>query len=71
MSIILRLDWVMADRKISSKELSKNVGLAKANLSHIRTGKVRSIRFSTLNALCEALKCQPGDLMRYKDDDEE
>ena len=63
--IILRLDRVMADRKISLKELAERVGIANVNLSKIKTGKVCAIRFSTLAAICEALDCQPGDILEY------
>ncbi|MBQ7010020.1 MAG: helix-turn-helix transcriptional regulator [Ruminococcus sp.] len=71
MSIILRLDRVMADRKISLNELSEKVGVANVNLSKLKTGKVSAIRFSTLNAICRVLKCQPGDILEYTDDDDE
>jgi putative transcriptional regulator len=70
MAIILRLDRVMADRKMSLKELSERVGVANVNLSKIKTGKVSAIRFSTLNAICEVLNCQPGDLLEYEPDPE-
>jgi len=63
--IILRLDRVMADRKMSLNELSERVGIANVNLSKIKTGKVSAIRFSTLEAICEALGCQPGDILEY------
>lgn len=66
MTIILRLDRVMADRKMSLKELSERVGIANVNLSKIKTGKVSAIRFSTLAAICEALDCQPGDILEYQ-----
>lgn len=65
MAIILRLDRVMADRKISLNELSKKVGISNVNLSNLKTGKVKAIRFSTLNAICEVLDCQPGDILEY------
>lgn len=68
MAIILRLDRVMADRKISLKELSEKVGVANVNLSKIKTGKISAIRFSTLNALCEVLECQPGDILEYRNE---
>lgn len=68
MAIILRLDRVMADRKISLKDLAEQVGIANINLSKIKTGKVSAIRFSTLNAICEALDCQPGDILEFVDD---
>ena len=63
--IILRLDRVMADRKMSLNELAERVGIANENLSKIKTGKVSAIRFSTLEAICEALDCQPGDILEY------
>ena len=66
--IILRLDRVMADRKISLKELSDRIGLSNVNLSKMKTGKISAIRFSTLEAICEALDCQPGDLLEYDPD---
>lgn len=57
---------MMADRKISLNELAEKVGISNVNLSNIKTGKVSAIRFSTLNAICEVLDCQPGDLLEYK-----
>lgn len=63
--IILRLDRVMADRKMSLNALAERVGIANVNLSKIKTGKINAIRFSTLCAICEALACQPGDLLEY------
>ena len=71
MAIILRLDRMMADRKISLNELSEKVGIANVNLSKIKTGKVRAIRFSTLNAICDALDCQPGDILEFQKDIQE
>lgn len=65
MAIILRLDRVMADRKISLNELSARVEISNVNLSKIKTGKVRAIRFSTLDAICKELNCQPGDILEY------
>lgn len=65
MSIILRLDRVMADRKISLTELAERIDLTLANLSILKTGKAKAIRFSTLEALCRELKCQPGDILEY------
>jgi Predicted transcriptional regulator len=67
--IILRLDRVMADRKISLKELSERVGVTNVNLSKMKTGKISAVRFSTLEALCEALNCQPGDILEYAPDE--
>lgn len=65
MAIILRLDRVMADRKISLNELAKKVGISSVNLSKLKTGKSRAIRFSTLEAICEVLECQPTDILEY------
>ena len=65
MAIILRLDRIMADRKVSLTELSERVGISMANLSNLKTGKVRVIRFSTLDAICRELHCQPGDILEY------
>lgn len=70
MGIILRLDRVMADRKISLNELADRVGITNVNLSKIKTGKVNAIRFSTLDAICRELKCQPGDILEYVDDNQ-
>lgn len=66
MPIILRLDRVMADRKISLNELSQKVGVTNVNLSKLKNGHVSAIRFSTLEAICEALNCQPGDILEYQ-----
>lgn len=68
MAIILRLDRVMADRKISLNELSERVGVSNVNLSKLKTGKVSAIRFSTLNAICDTLECQPGDILEFTPD---
>lgn len=68
MAIVLRLDRVMADRKISLNELSERVGVANVNLSKLKNGKVSAIRFSTLEAICDVLECQPGDILEYKKD---
>ena len=65
MAIILRLDRIMADRKISLTELSERVGISMANLSNLKTGKVKAIRFYTLDAICRELHCQPGDILEY------
>jgi len=65
-AIILRLDRMMADRKISLNELATKVGIANVNLSNIKTGKISAIRFSTLDAICDVLDCQPGDILEYK-----
>ena len=63
--IILRLDRVMADRKMSLHELSEKVGVANVNLSKMKNGRISAIRFSTLAAICEVLRCQPGDIREY------
>lgn len=68
MSIITNLDVVMAKRKISSGELAEKVGISQANLSILKTGKARAIRFSTLEAICKVLDCQPGDILEYHSD---
>ena len=70
MAIILRLDRVMADRKMSLKELSEKVGVANVNLSKMKTGKISAIRFSTLKAICDVLDCQPGDILEFQRDEE-
>ncbi len=67
MAIILRLDRVMADRKIPLNQLARQVGISQVNLSNLKTGKVKAIRFSTLDAICHALHCQPGDLLEYEE----
>lgn len=69
--IVLRLDRMLADRKMSLNELSEHVGVSNVNLSRIKTGKVSGVRFSTLNAICKALDCQPGDILEYIPDPEE
>ncbi len=66
MGIVLRLDRVMADRKMSLNELSERVGISNVNLSNLKTGKVKAIRFSTLEAICRELDCQPGDILEYQ-----
>lgn len=70
-AIILRLDRVMADRKISLNQLAQKVGISNVNLSNLKTGKVRAIRFSTLNAICDVLDCQPGDILEFQRDNPE
>ena len=66
--IVLRLDRVMADRKVSLKDLADKVGVSNVNLSKMKTGKISAIRFSTLEAICDALNCQPGDILEYDPD---
>ncbi len=70
MAIILRLDRLMADRKISLNDLAEKVGISNVNLSNIKTGKISAIRFSTLNAICDVLNCQPGDVLEFRRDAE-
>ena len=69
--IVLRLDRVLADRKIRSKELAERIGLTEVNLSRIKTGKISAVRFSTLDALCRELGCQPRDILEYVPDEPE
>ena len=69
MSIIVNVDVMMARRKMSSQELAEKIGITQANLSILKTGKAKAIRFSTLEAICHALHCQPGDLLEYRGDD--
>lgn len=67
MPIIVNLDVMMAKRKISSGELAEKIGLTQANLSILKTGKAKAIRFSTMEAICQALECQPGDILEYRE----
>ena len=69
MSIKINLDLVLLKKGISSKDLAMTIGITSANLSILKTGKARAIRFSTLNNICKALDCQPGDILEYIDDD--
>ena len=69
MPIIVNLDVMMAKRKISLNELSERVGLTLSNLSILKTGKAKAIRFSTFEAICKALDCQPGDILEYVNDE--
>ena len=66
MSIIVNVDVMMARRKMSSQELAERIGITQANLSILKTGKAKAIRFSTLEAICQALGCQPGDILEYR-----
>ncbi|WP_040378251.1 helix-turn-helix domain-containing protein [Dethiobacter alkaliphilus] len=70
MAIILRLDRMLADRKMQLSELADRIGISVVNLSNIKTGKVKAIRFSTLNLICRELNCQPGDILEYQPDSE-
>ena len=67
MPIVVNLDMMMLKRKISSGELADKIGLSQANLSILKTGKAKAVRFSTLEAICTALDCQPGDILEYKE----
>ncbi len=71
MSIIIRLDRVMADRKISVNDLAKELDMTNVNLSNLKTGKMKGIRFETMERICKALDCQPGDLFEYLPDEGE
>ena len=68
MSIIVNVDVMMAKRKMSSQELAEKIGITAANLSILKTGKAKAVRFSTLEAICKALDCQPGDVLEYRED---
>ncbi len=68
--IIIRLDRLLADRKMKLNDLANLVGITNVNLSYLKTGKVKAVRFSTLEAICKVLKCQPGDILEYVDDDD-
>jgi putative transcriptional regulator len=68
MTIIVNLDVVLAKRKMKSNELAQQIGITEQNLSILKTGKAKAIRFTTLAAICKALECQPGDLLEYHDD---
>jgi putative transcriptional regulator len=69
MSIIINIDVMLAKRKMSVTELTEKVGITMANLSILKNGKARAVRFSTLEAICKALDCQPGDILEYKPDE--
>jgi len=69
MAIIVRLDKMMADRKMSLNELSERIGLTTVNLSLLKNGKVKGIRFNTLESICSVLECQPGDILEFKEDE--
>jgi len=71
MSIVVKLDDLLHDRRMTLTELADRVGMTLANLSILKTGKARAIRFSTLDAICEALTCQPGEMLRFEADDAE
>ena len=69
MSIIVNVDVMMAKRKMSSQELAERIGITQANLSILKTGKAKAIRFSTLEAICKVLDCQPGDILEFAQDE--
>ena len=71
MPVIINLDVIMAKRKISSNELAEKIGITPANLSILKTGKAKAIRFSTLEKICEVLQCQPGDILEWRNDNDE
>ncbi|WP_454054190.1 helix-turn-helix domain-containing protein [Clostridium sp. Marseille-Q7071] len=71
MPIIVNLDVMMAKRKISSQDLAAKIGITQANLSILKTNKAKAIRFSTLEAICKVLECQPGDILEYVEDENE
>ena len=68
MAIIVNVDVMMAKRKMASQDLAEQIGITPANLSVLKTGKAKAIRFSTLEAICKALDCQPGDVLEYRED---
>ena len=68
MGIIINLDVMLAKRKLKSNELAEKIGITTANLSILKTGKAKAIRFSTLEAICKALDCQPSDILEYKEE---
>jgi len=71
MPIVVNLDVMLAKRKMSSSELAAKIGISQANLSILKTGKAKAIRFSTMEGICKALNCQPGDILEYKPEEEE
>jgi putative transcriptional regulator len=70
MSIVVNLDIMLAKRKVKSKDLAEQIGITEANLSLLKSGKVKGVRFATLEAICHYLDCQPGDLLEYQTDEE-
>lgn len=68
MPIVVSLDVMLARRKMRSRELAERIGITEANLSLLKSGKVKGVRFDTLEAICKVLECQPGDLLEYRDD---
>ena len=70
MAIIINLDMMLAKRKMTSAELAERIGMTPANLSILKTGKTKAVRMSTMDAICRELRCQPGDLFEYTEDDD-
>jgi putative transcriptional regulator len=68
MTVLVRLDVLLAERKMKSRELAQRIGISEPNLSLLKSGKVKGIRFDTLERICKTLDCQPGDLLEYRDD---
>lgn len=68
MAIVVNLDVMMAMRKVRSKDLAERIGITEANLSVLKTGKAKAVRFTTLEALCRELECQPGDILEFRED---
>ena len=68
--IVINIDVMMAKRKMSLKELAEKVGITNANMSVLKTGKVKGVKFSTLNEICKVLECQPGDILEYREDED-
>ena len=68
MAIIVNIDVMLAKRKMQSKELADNIGITPVNLSILKTGKAKGVRFDTLDAICKALECQPGDILEFSED---
>lgn len=68
--IIIRLNRVLADRKMRLNDLAAQAGISNVNLAYLKTGKVKAVRFSTLDAICKVLKCQPGDILEYIEDED-
>ncbi len=71
MAILVNLNVILAKRRMSSQELAERIGITQANLSILKTGKAKAVRFSTLEAICRVLDCQPGDLLEYKKEEEQ
>jgi putative transcriptional regulator len=70
MPILINLDRILEDRNMKSYELAETIGITNANLSILKTGKAKAVRFSTLEAICQALNCQPGDILEYREEED-